>query len=68
MSLFVSVLDIRGLTMSWDVTIEILGVYLQLAVRNWYSVMLFKLRLKNGYRDMREQKEELLLVDKTERM
>ena len=54
--------------MSWDVTIEILGVYLQLAVRNWYSVMLFKLRLKNGYRDMREQKKELLLVDKTERM
>ena len=25
-------------------------------------------RLKNGYRDMMKQKEELLLVDKTERM
>ena len=69
MTLFVSVLDIRGLTMSWNVTIGNSGGNLQLPIQIYlYSVMLFKRSLKNGYRDMRRQKGELLLVDKTERM
>ena len=55
--------------MSWNVTIGNSGDNLQLPIQIYlYSVMLFKRSLKNGYRDMRRQKGELLRVDNTEKM
>ena len=55
--------------MSWNVTTENSGVNLLLPIQIYlYSVKLFKLSHKSGYRGMMRQKGEFLLVDNTERM